>query len=234
MSSDLYENNRQLHGGRSSKAVDPTVFSWLKKFYENDFHASPSKLREKLDETFPEQIKKAKDGSGSLLSDKTIRNFFVGDEPPTASLKTLNYLCPVLLGCKNYGEALEKKSEISSHSDLEDNESKKSLDLDKSEQLLDLENESCLEKVLQTYLQKTTEKLNIMKVLDMRERLSLNDSYTETYFWKNSTFVTDRIARMSDANNPVKNSRINAIDKIKEGTVVKYQYDAQKQEIVGR
>ena len=217
MSSDLNESNKNSRSGRSSKVVDPTVFSWLKKSYENDFHGSPSKLIETLDETFSNQLKKAENGYAySLLSDKTIRNFFIGDEPPTASLKTLNYLCPVLLGCKNYGEALEKKSEISSHSDLEDNESKKSLDLDKSEQLLDLENESCLEKVLQTYLQKTTEKLNIMKVLDMRERLSLNDIYTETYFWKNSTFVTDRIARMSDANNPVKNSRINAIDKIKE------------------
>jgi hypothetical protein len=217
MPSDLYENNRQLHGGRSSKAVDPIVFSWLKKSYENDFHGSPSKLIERLDETFPMQIKKAENGYAySLLSDKTIRNFFIGDEPPTASLKTLNYLCHVLLGCKNYGEALEKKSEISSHSELADNGSKKSLDLDKSEQLLDLENESCLEKVLQPYLQKTTEKLNIMKVLDMRERLSLNDIYTETYFWKNSTSVKDRIARISDANSPVKSSRINAIDKIKE------------------
>ena len=46
MSSDLNENNKKLRSGRSSKVVDPTVFSWLKKSYENDFHGSPSKLRE--------------------------------------------------------------------------------------------------------------------------------------------------------------------------------------------
>ncbi|MEY3305172.1 MAG: NACHT domain-containing protein [Pseudanabaena sp.] len=215
MSSDLNENNKKLRSGRSSKVVDPTVFSWLKKSYENDFHGSPSKLREKLDETFPEQIKKAKDGSGSLLSDKTIRNFFVGDEPPTASLKTLNYLCHVLLGVQNYGEAIIKKSEFLGYSELEGNESKR-FNSDKSETTLDLENESCLEEVLQPYLIKTREKLNTMKVLDMRERLPLDDIYSETYFWKNSTFITDRIARASDANLPVKNLRINAFDKIKE------------------
>ena len=214
MSSDLNENNKKL-SGRSSKIVDTTVFSWLKRSYENDFHGSPSKLIEKLDKAFEREIKKAKDGTGSLLSDKTIRNFFIGDAPPTASLKTLNYLCHVLLGYKNYGEALEKKSEIPSRSELEDNESKR-LDLNKNERILELENESCLEEILQPYLLKTREKLNTMKVLDMRERLPLDDIYTETYFWKNSTFVTDRIARISDASLPVKNLRINAFDKIRE------------------
>jgi hypothetical protein len=215
MSKDLYESNKQLRSGRSSKVVDPTVFSWLKKSYENDFHGSPSKLREKLDETFSDQIKKTIDGLGSLLSDKTIRNFFIGDEPPIASLKTLNYLCYVLLGYRNYGEAIAKKSGLSGYSDFEGNESKQ-LNSDKSERTLDLENESSLEEVLQVYLLKTREKLNTMKVLDMRERLPLNDIYSETYFWKSSTFITDRIARVSDANLPVKNLRINAFDKIRE------------------
>ena len=216
MSSDLNENNKKLRSGRSSKVVDPTVFSWLKKSYENDFHGSPSKLREKLDETFPTQIKKAENGYAySLLSDKTIRNFFIGDEPPTASLKTLNYLCYVLLGYKNYGEAIAKKLELLDYSDFEGKGSKR-FNSDKSERNLDLENESCLEEVLRSYIIKNKEKLNRMKVLDMKERLPLNDIYSETYFWKNLTFITDRIARVSDANLPVKNLRINAFEKIKE------------------
>jgi len=213
MSTDLNENSKKLRSSRSSQVVDSQIFEGLKKSYENKFHASPSKLIEKLDATFPDDIRKAKDGSGSLLSDKTIRNFFVEDQPPTASLKTLNYLCNVLLGYESYGEAVTK-IELSNTSKLEDGEVNQALDNIKVGS--EFHSEVGSEESFQNYLQKTEAKLNTMKVLDMKERLVLNDIYADTYFSEESSnSINDRLARISDANNNAKNKRVPAFDKIK-------------------
>jgi len=150
------------------KTVNSEIFKLLKESYAHKFHNSPTTLRKKLDETFSDDIKRAKDGSGSLVSDKTIRNFFSAIEPPTASMKTLNYLCKVLLGFESYGEALRSLAgiEVSAPDEKE----------------LIHHDRATLEDRLKPYYEKTRRKLNQLKVLDMRESLPLDKIYTNAFF----------------------------------------------------
>ena len=76
MSVSLEVNDAKSKNKRNTEPVNSEIFKLLKVSYADNFHSSPSKLRAKLDQTFPDEIKRAKDGSGSLISDKTIRNFF--------------------------------------------------------------------------------------------------------------------------------------------------------------
>ena len=173
---------------RNTEPVNLEIFKRLKLSYAEDFHNSPSKLRDKLDQAFPDEIKRAKDGSGSLLSDKLVRDFFKNDTPPKASTKTLNYLCKVMLNYNSYGEAQRKLLE--NEQDVEDVTSK-ILDSSKVTDNQSIEEDDVLlERQLQTYYETTRKKLNKMKVLDMRESLPLNKVYAETYFLKNSNIST--------------------------------------------
>ncbi|MEI6328035.1 MAG: hypothetical protein WCP16_02295 [Pseudanabaena sp. ELA645] len=172
MSDSVEVNDAKSQNRRNTEPVDSGIFNRLKLSYAENFHSSPSKLRAKLDETFPDEIKKAKDGSGSLISDKTIRNFFSAIEPPTASMKTLNWLCKVLLDFDSYGKALRSHNEMEIPPHLDKIDAKEPFN----------ENKGKLEDRLKPYYEKTRGKLNKLKVLDMRESLPLDRIYTKTFF----------------------------------------------------
>jgi GTPase SAR1 family protein len=172
MSFSLEVNNTESQNKRNREPVNLEIFKRLKLRYADNFHDSPSKLRKKLDEAFPDEITRAKDGSGSLISDKTIRNFFSANEPPTASTKILNYLCKVMLGYDSYGEAVRN---------LEDNQAE-SLRTDLVgnvglQGIVDLS-----DSWVESYRARVIERLGHIKVLDMSEALSLESIYSDTYF----------------------------------------------------
>ena len=172
MSVSLEVNDAKSKNKRNTEPVNSEIFKLLKVSYADNFHSSPSKLRAKLDQTFPDEIKRAKDGSGSLISDKTIRNFFSAIEPPTASMQTLNWLCKVLLSFDSYGKALRGHTEVEILTPLDKIEAKEPVN----------ENKGSLEDRLKPYYEKTRGKLNKLKVLDMRESLPLDRIYTKTFF----------------------------------------------------
>jgi GTPase SAR1 family protein len=167
--------DKKSQNDRSGKTADLEIFKLLKLSYNDDFHSSPSKLREKLDEVFSSEIKRAKDGSGSLISDKTIRNFFSANEPPTASTKTLNYLCKVMLGYGSYGEAIRI---------LKPNQVTETLP-DLTAKIGGLQEEVNLSETwIDPYRSRVRERWGQIKVLDMSEALSLESIYSGTYFLK--------------------------------------------------
>jgi hypothetical protein len=201
------------------KRVNDEIFRLLKESYADKFHGSSTTLRKKLDEEFSDQIRRAKDGSGSLLSDKTIRNFFSAKELPKASIKTLNYLCKVMLGYNSYGEAQKIRAGIevlSAFSKVEDFNKVEEKETSK-------QNQESLEERLKLYCESTRYKLNKLKVLDMRESLPLDRIYTETFFIAKSKFSNfrnheeiSRTLRESDAITTFsEDKRVLALEKIK-------------------
>jgi GTPase SAR1 family protein len=188
MSVSLEVNDTKSQNKRNTEPVNLEILKRLKLSYAEDFHNSPSKLREKLDQVFPDDIRRAKDGSGSLLSDKLVRDFFKKDTPPTASTKTLNYLCKVMLNCSSYGEAQRKLSE--NEQNVEDVNSQVLASNKVTGNQSIEEDPVSLEQRLQPYYEITRKRLDIMKVLDMREKLPLNKIYAQTYFLKSSNIST--------------------------------------------
>ncbi len=213
MSVSLEVNDAKSQNKRNTEPVDSVIFRHLKLSYADNFHDSPSRLRAKLDETFPDEIKRARDGSGSLISDKTIRNFFGAIELPTASTKTLNYLCKVLLGFDSYGKALRGHTGMEILTPLNKVEAKEPVS----------ENKGSLEDRLKPYCEKTRGKLNKLKVLDMRESLPLDKIYTKTFFIAKSKVSNfrnheeiSRTLRESDAITTFsEDKRVLALEKIK-------------------
>lgn len=92
--------------------VNQKVFEQMKQAYSEIYGSSPSSLIDKLDKTYKNEIHQAKDGSGNLISDKTIRNFFKTSTPPKTQEKNLNYLCKVLLEYDSYQEALRQLGQV--------------------------------------------------------------------------------------------------------------------------
>jgi GTPase SAR1 family protein len=88
--------------------VNPKVFERLKQAYSEKFGASPSSIRDRLDRLFEHE----RVDEGSIISDKTIRNFFKEDVPPKTQEKNLNYLCSALLDCDSYQDAVQQFGQI--------------------------------------------------------------------------------------------------------------------------
>jgi predicted NACHT family NTPase len=160
---------------KRSETVNAEIFKQLKLSYTEHFHKSPSKLREKLDQVFPDDFKRANDGSGSLLSDKLVREFFKVNTPPTASTKTLNYLCKVMLDYASYGDAIRsletKDEEVPPKPVLAE-----AFDMPDKIDLTDA--------WLEPYRVNVKGRWQEIKVLDMEEALLLEDIYVGTYFLK--------------------------------------------------
>ena len=189
------------------KKVDPKIFALLRKEYYDRFDGSPSKVLKALNEL------KDKDVSSRSIGDRTLRNFFNAKKLPNTSLNTLNCLCKLMLKCESYGEALRSQGSedaittpvLSLHQDKKNTPNHRV--------------EESLEDRLQPYYEKTKRKLNQLKILDMREVLSLIDIYTDTYFLVKpnySTLGSDyNFARSSDIINSSQKKRISALEKIK-------------------
>ncbi len=164
---------------QNKRTVNPEIFMRLKLAYADNFNESPSELLKQLDKVFSDEktSPRQKDGSGGVIADRTIRNFFSADEPPTALTKTLNYLCKLMLGC-SYREALSSLEAKDGESSPKSNMSK----------LADLKEVNLQENVdlwgdwLEAYRKKVREWWGEIKVLDMEEALPLESIYAGTYF----------------------------------------------------
>lgn len=77
--------------------IDPKVLTDLQEVYLREYHQNPNKLVKALNEKFSDYIDKYKDGSGSIVSSRTLRNFFNANEP-TLNATTLNFLTQLMLG----------------------------------------------------------------------------------------------------------------------------------------
>jgi len=204
---------------KTNKAVNTEIFERLKQIYADKFDNSPTKLRKKLDEVFFDEIKRAKDGSGTLISDKTIRNFFATNKPPTPSTTTINYLCKVLLGYGSYGEAVRSLEFKQIETPQTDAIKVDTIKFDEPTEKLNLTID------LEPYRKKVKEKWSTVKVLDMSEAISLEKIYSDTYFLKSvkgkrqleyEDILSDFVGAIESQSINDLEERISALKKVKE------------------
>ena len=177
MSDSLEVSNAKSQKKRNTELVNPEIFMRLKQTYTDKFNKSPSELLKQLDKAFSDDntLPRQKDGSGGVIADRLVRNFFSANEPPSASPRTLNYLCKVMLGYASYGDAVRsleaKDEEVHPKPDLA-----KGFDMGEKIDLTDT--------WLEPYRENVKGRWKEIKVLDMEEALLLEDIYAGTYFLK--------------------------------------------------
>lgn len=134
------------------KDIDSVVLKNLKDIYLSRFDRKPDNVVKALNKEFSEYIQKYKNGTGSLVSSRTIRNFF--DSPsPSINETTLNFLCKLMLG-KDYLAALDSQSQALDFSDP----------------------------IFVTYSEKTKKRVEHVALLDINKNFKLDDIYAQTYF----------------------------------------------------
>ena len=84
---------------RSSVTVHPKIYQWLRDAYRKQYGRSPRALVNRFNQKYPDARKSDKTPyqKKDLISERTIQNFFKGDDKNKLSLINLNYLCQVLL-----------------------------------------------------------------------------------------------------------------------------------------
>lgn len=225
MSVSLEVKDTKSQNKRNSEPVNLEVFKLLKQVYADKFNESPSELLKQLDKAFSDENTppRRKDGSGGVIADKTIRNFISADEPTTASTKTLNYLCKVMLGYSSYGEAIRsldaKDEKASPKSNLPESDDSQEVGLQ--------ENLGLRSDWLEAYRRNVRQRWGAIKVLDMEESLSLKSIYAGTYFLKSikgrrQLEYEDLFAQSFDNSSTTLNDykyqeeRVSGLEKIKE------------------
>ncbi|MBH8560681.1 NACHT domain-containing protein [Nostoc sp. CENA67] len=135
----------------ASIEVNQQVFNQLKQAYSEKFGGSPKVLMSKLDSKSPHHLTEHE----HLIAERTIRKFFNTSPTPKMQEKNLNYLCNVLLeGCTSYQQALKKFVPAT---------------LSKFVQ----------QSWLDSYLEYLRKECNTVKVLSMREPVSLDDIFVK-------------------------------------------------------
>jgi len=136
----------------ASIQVNPKVFELLKQAYKEKFGGSPGSLLKKLNTVYTHEIDNTIGSSGDLISDKTLRNFFSADTPPKIQEKNLNYLCGVLLDSESYQDAVRK---------LGDREI------------------NMISNWSKIYHEQVLKKCSTMRVLDMTDKIMIDNIYTK-------------------------------------------------------
>ena len=134
--------------------VNQELFEQLKQAYSEKFGRSPSLLITELNRIYHQKS----DHSENLISLRTLRNFFNGDQPIKMQEKNLNYLCRVLLSYESYQEALRQQASL---------ETPNSVEFSSSVEWLN---------GYQEYLKR---RCGVMKVLSMSQPMPLDSIYTK-------------------------------------------------------
>ncbi|MCF2148810.1 NACHT domain-containing protein [Desmonostoc muscorum LEGE 12446] len=129
--------------------VNQQVFNELKQAYSEKFGGSLKDLMSKLDLQSPYPLAEHE----HLISERTIRNFFNTLPTPKTQEKNLNYLCTVLLKeCTSYQQAVKKFAPGTASRFVQ-------------------------QSWLDSYLEHLIKECNTVKVLSMREPISLDDIF---------------------------------------------------------
>jgi NACHT domain len=128
--------------------VNQKVFQRLKHAYSERFGSSPNSIRERIDLLFNHEL----GDKNSIISDKTIRNFFKSEFPTKTQEKNLNYLCFALLDCNSYQEAVQQFGQV---------------DVNVRQDFLESYGKDCIE-----------QKCGTIRVPEMTEPRSLRNLYT--------------------------------------------------------
>ena len=141
------------------KNIEPSVMQELKAKYSQTYYGKPDNLVQALDKEFADYIEKYKDGSGSIVSPRTLRNFF-DSENPRINARTLDFLTQLMLGDK--------------YTVLVNQASQKQKYLPQKVNFLD--------PLLVRYREKTRNRIKNIIVLNNENDFELDELYTGTYF----------------------------------------------------